>query len=184
MGEAGRGGGGGAPSCGGDPHGFPYPLPSAVRSPNPRGTHGQNRLGLCPCPPGSPAGRSLGDPLQAEKGDVSHQPCRGPKRRTRGACYRQPSTTSVYHSHNLTGSGRRISLHCWGTEAPRGPEVLPQAHREQTRPPGSWGRAEALESGDPGFGTQSLCDLEPLSLTFLTRNTDMMMSTLQSRCED
>lgn len=57
-------------------HGFPHsPLtPSTDPSPDLRGTHGQSRLGLCPCPPGSPAGLCPGAPLQADKGDVLAEP--------------------------------------------------------------------------------------------------------------
>lgn len=84
------------------------PLSSTARSPNPRGTHGQSRLGLCPCPPGSPAGPSLGALLQAEKGDmaqVSHQPPCGPEMTWR-TCYRQPLATSAFHSHNSPAGGQ------------------------------------------------------------------------------
>lgn len=112
---------------GGDPHGFPYPLPSNAQSPNPRGTHGQSRPELCPCPPGSPAGQSLEVPLQAEKGDtawLSRQRHCGPERR-------RALATSTCHSHNSrAGPGCLISLHSWGAEAQRGKVTLLQAHRE------------------------------------------------------
>lgn len=62
-----------------------------------------------------------------------------------------------------------ISLH-WGTEAQGGKGTLLQAHEEGTLVPGSWGRAGALESGEPCFMTQLLCDLESQSLGFLIHN--------------
>lgn len=143
--------------CTSDPHGFPCPLPSNAQSPNPRGTHGQSRPELCPCPPGSPAGQSLGVPLQAEKGDtawLSHQHHCGPKRR-------RALATSTCHSHiSPAGPGCLISLHSWGAKAQRGKATLLQAHREWERVPGGWGRAGAPESGEPGFVTQLLCDRE------------------------
>lgn len=63
------------------------------------------------------------------------------------------------------------------------PAQLENRLREAVGSPGS-GEGGALESGEPGSGTQLLCDLESLSLGLLVRNTGMKMPTLPGRCGD
>lgn len=102
-----------------------FSSPPTLHCPSPRDTHGQSRLGPYPCPPGSPAGPSLGAPLQAEKGDKawrSYQPPLAPRggpggHATAGLCCKciavQPVTAPG-------GSGYLISLSGYRTETQSG----------------------------------------------------------------
>lgn len=114
--------------------------PSAAPCRNPTDTHGQSRLGLCPCPPESLAGPSLGAHLQAEKGHkawLSHQPCSGPRSRTQVTGCSQPLATGTSQPHNgSVGSGSLMSLPSWGTEAEKEASILgPLGNRESPQEP-------------------------------------------------
>ena len=124
--------------------------PSTAPNPDLRGTHGQSRLGLCPCPPGSPAGLCPGAPLQADKGDtawLSHQPRSGPKRKTwrtaRASCPRNHISTPQ-QPHWVPAQ------HGWGTEAQSSKVARLQAHRGrgESQGAGAGRRAGCPESGE------------------------------------